>query len=89
MDPMRLSQWHVRGRQHVCTLTFGRCPPSPSPPPPPPYDAVCSIYDEHGPGAIFTGAGTKGHLLGCEIWGNEEAGVLVNEGANPLISSCK
>ena len=64
-------------------------PSFPIPPAPPPYDAVCSIYDEHGPGAIFTGAGTKGHLLGCEIWGNEEAGVLVNEGANPLISSCK
>ena len=35
------------------------------------------------------GNGTKGRLEGCDISGNEETGLVIDEGADPVVKACK
>ena len=40
-------------------------------------------------GVIIDGCGTKGRFLeGCDIAGNKLAGVVIQGGADPLLSAC-
>ena len=50
-----------------------------------------SIHGGKSVGAAFFGAGTKGRLDGCSIYGNawSMAGVAVRCGAEPTVTSCK
>ena len=38
---------------------------------------------------VIGGAGTRGRLEGCDIWGNMLAGVSIQEGSDPALSACK
>lgn len=40
-------------------------------------------------GIYLDGAGTRGHLKGCDIAGNARAGVFMQWGASPLLTDCK
>ena len=62
-------------------------PPPLLPLPPPP--ACCRIRDAQICGVNIEGAGTHGRLEGCDITGNEETGVDINEGAYPTLAGCK
>ena len=37
----------------------------------------------------FLGADTKGRLEGCDIAGNKLVGLVMKEGADPLVKNCK
>ena len=37
---------------------------------------------------MFSGPGTRGRLEGCELWGNADGGVVVQEEAHPTLASC-
>ena len=42
-----------------------------------------------GIGVLFEGAGTRGTITDCEIWGNHLPGVTAQLGSDPVIADCK
>ena len=40
-------------------------------------------------GVVILGAGTKGKVLTCDVFGNAKAGIQVSEGADPTVEGCK
>ena len=66
--------------------------PSSPPPPTPPFLAQRRrrrILDGQAEGVLILDSGTEGRLEGCDIWGNKEAGVHVQEGADPTLLECE
>ena len=61
------------------------CPACTSPPP----SRRRRILDGKNEGVIFTDAGTKGRLEGCDVRDNAKFGVLIEGGACPTVASCK
>ena len=67
-----------------CRLHFA--PPSPVPPHRP---LLFRVHDNGGYGALIRRTGTKGRLENCEIWKNYLGGIVIDLGADPLMSSCR
>ena len=63
-------------------------PPLPPLPPSCPAPRHLSIHDGAGSGLAITGAGTKGRLEDCEVWGNSICGLYVMEEGDPTLARC-
>ena len=58
-------------------------------PSPPPRAAARSIYGGKEGGLSIFGAGTRGRLENCNVWGNEKFGVKIALEADPLLQACR
>ena len=60
--------------------------PLSAPPPSPPSSR--SIHDDKHGGVLVSDPGTKGRLEDCELWGNADCAVWVQQEGDPTLLHC-